>query len=180
MAHWIVQDQWSLALSGLILAGASDWADGYFAARYQQHSVLGSYLDPLADKVLMGCVIGALGWKGILSPSVVTVIISRDVLLVLGGFYHRAAMLEWTTASWKEFFRVLPSSNGQSAPRMKPLMISKVNTVLQLAVVATCVSKELMQWPSPIVIDTLVATTVATTCLSGVQYLRAYRAGTLL
>ena len=35
----------------------------YVAKRYNQSSVLGSYLDPLADKVLIGCVIGALGYQ---------------------------------------------------------------------------------------------------------------------
>jgi len=67
----------------------SDWADGYFAARFEQRSVLGSYLDPLADKVLIACVVGALGWQGALSAPIVGVIVSRDALLVAGGFYHR-------------------------------------------------------------------------------------------
>ena len=67
----------------------SDWADGYFAAKYPQSSVLGSYLDPIADKVLIACVIGALGFKSIISWPVVGVIVSRDALLVVGGFYHR-------------------------------------------------------------------------------------------
>lgn len=35
----------------------------YVAKRYNQSSVLGSYLDPLADKVLIGCVVGALGYQ---------------------------------------------------------------------------------------------------------------------
>lgn len=37
--------------------------DRYVAKRYGQSSVLGSYLDPLADKVLIGCVVGALGYQ---------------------------------------------------------------------------------------------------------------------
>lgn len=41
-------------------AGASDWADGYAAKHWGTSSVLGSYLDPLADKVLVGCTVGAL------------------------------------------------------------------------------------------------------------------------
>lgn len=72
-------------------AGLSDWADGFVAKSFEQNSVLGSYLDPLADKVLIAFVIGALGAKGILSPTVVGVIVSRDLLLVAGGFYHRCA-----------------------------------------------------------------------------------------
>jgi len=39
------------ALGGLFLAGVSDWLDGYVAKSYIFKNILGSYLDPLADKV---------------------------------------------------------------------------------------------------------------------------------
>ena len=54
--------QWPLAVPSLIISAATDWADGYFARKAGGFNVLGSYLDPLADKVLVGCVIGALGY----------------------------------------------------------------------------------------------------------------------
>ena len=41
-------------------AGLSDWLDGYVARKFDQGSVIGSYLDPLADKVLICCTVGAL------------------------------------------------------------------------------------------------------------------------
>lgn len=44
------------------MSGATDWADGYVAKNYNQRSVLGSYLDPLADKTLMCSVIAAMGY----------------------------------------------------------------------------------------------------------------------
>ncbi len=44
----------------MLPAGLSDWADGYTAKHWGQSSVLGSYLDPLADKVLVCCTVGAL------------------------------------------------------------------------------------------------------------------------
>lgn len=40
----------------------------YVAKRYNQSSVLGSYLDPLADKVLIGCIVGALGYQVLPTP----------------------------------------------------------------------------------------------------------------
>ena len=46
----------------LAVSSATDWLDGYFARIQQRNSVLGSYLDPLADKVLIGSVVGALGY----------------------------------------------------------------------------------------------------------------------
>ena len=72
-------------------AGLSDWLDGYVAKRLKQESVLGSYLDPLADKAVIVSVIGALGWTGVLSGPVVAVLLSRDILLVGGTALHRCA-----------------------------------------------------------------------------------------
>lgn len=72
-----------------LLAGLSDLIDGYVAKTFNQQSVLGSYLDPLADKAVLCACFGALGWNGTLSPSLVTCVLSRDALLVLAHFYHR-------------------------------------------------------------------------------------------
>ncbi|XP_056159773.1 cardiolipin synthase (CMP-forming), mitochondrial-like [Syzygium oleosum] len=44
------------AFVGLAISGATDWLDGYVARKMNINSVVGSYLDPLADKVLIGCV----------------------------------------------------------------------------------------------------------------------------
>jgi hypothetical protein len=61
LAAWILQGRWELAAPGLAISAATDWLDGWLARRAGLRSVLGSYLDPLADKVLVGCVVGALG-----------------------------------------------------------------------------------------------------------------------
>jgi hypothetical protein len=51
LAGMILQGFPRAALIGLALAGASDWLDGFVARKLGVNSVLGSYLDPLADKV---------------------------------------------------------------------------------------------------------------------------------
>ena len=43
--------------------GWSDWLDGYLARLLDQQTVLGSYLDPIADKVLIACIVGTLGYQ---------------------------------------------------------------------------------------------------------------------
>lgn len=63
MAGYIVNEQWLPALVLLGAAGISDWLDGYVARRYAQPSVLGSYLDPLADKVFVGFAVVALVYQ---------------------------------------------------------------------------------------------------------------------
>lgn len=48
--------QWEVVLPAIGVAAITDWLDGVAARKLNQHSVLGSYLDPVADKILIGCV----------------------------------------------------------------------------------------------------------------------------
>ena len=141
--------------------------------------MLGSYLDPLADKAVLVSVVGALGWTGALSAPVVAVLISRDVLLVCGAFLHRAKALGWRWDA-REFFNTVPGGRVAAAPHVKPILVSKVNTVLQFAVVGSCMCRQACGWPHDRVTDALVIGTVGTTVASGVQYWRMYAADKLL
>ncbi|KAL6183826.1 hypothetical protein ACLB2K_045236 [Fragaria x ananassa] len=65
--RWMIVNEWySAAMVGLAVSGASDWWDGYVARRMRINSVVDSYLDPLADKVLIGCVALAMVHKDLL------------------------------------------------------------------------------------------------------------------
>ncbi len=79
---------WALALA--VAAGVSDLLDGWLARRFDWQSRFGSFADPAADKLLMvGCYL-TLGWLGELVWWVVTLVILRDVVIVIGAFvYHR-------------------------------------------------------------------------------------------
>ena len=59
----IINHNWSTAFVAISVAAITDWLDGAAAKRFHTNSVLGSYLDPLADKVLVCCVVGALGYE---------------------------------------------------------------------------------------------------------------------
>ncbi|KAL1196383.1 N6-mAMP deaminase [Cardamine amara subsp. amara] len=64
---WMISNKmYTSAFVGLAISGASDWLDGYMARRMKINSVVGSYLDPLADKVLIGCVALAMVQKDLL------------------------------------------------------------------------------------------------------------------
>src|SRR5690348_61975 len=45
--------QW-LSCAVFVTAGATDWLDGHFARRWKQQSEIGRFLDPIADKLLVG------------------------------------------------------------------------------------------------------------------------------
>lgn len=201
IATWILQEQWSLAVPGLIISGATDWLDGQVARSNgpSSNNVLGSYLDPLADKVLIGCVVGALGYGGALPGPLVAVILARDGFLIAGAFVVRAKSLQWQWPGSAEFFRIssvnLPDHLQKSAedkgksvsrapsappPALRPLMISKVNTALQLALVGCCMMDAWIGWPGQDLVWGLGAATAGTTVLSCAAYVRAFANGQLL
>lgn len=176
VAHFILQEQWAPALGLLAVAGASDWLDGHLARRHNDASVLGSYLDPFADKVLIGCVVGALMYKSLFPLWLGALIVGRDTALVGVSFYMRFRQLGWKWPGAEAFFKSRPggASGVPTAARVEPLMVSKVNTVLQLLTVASCLTSPAVGYPGADVISGLALLTGATTAWSGVAYGRLF------
>lgn len=94
-----------------VLAGVSDAVDGFLAKRFHMTTVLGAYLDPLADKALIVSIYLTLGINGEIPRWLVILVVSRDILIV-GGI-----MLSWLMGS---------------PLKIKPLLVSKLNTVAQI------------------------------------------------
>jgi cardiolipin synthase (CMP-forming) len=108
-----------LAIACFVVAAVSDGVDGFLARHFNQRSELGAVLDPLADKLLLlsGIILLSLHNEPYLPPIPVwltVTILSRDVLLVIG----------WTVIH----FLV-------GSVQMKPHLVSKAGTVLQMAAV---------------------------------------------
>ncbi|MBI3703622.1 MAG: CDP-alcohol phosphatidyltransferase family protein [Rhizobiales bacterium] len=94
-----------------LVAGVSDAVDGFLAKRFHMTTELGAYLDPLADKALIVSIYLALGVNGLIPRWLVIMVVSRDILIV-GGI-----MLSWVMGS---------------PLKIKPLLVSKLNTVAQI------------------------------------------------
>lgn len=103
------------AFFAFVLAGVSDLVDGFLAKRFQLETELGAYLDPLADKLLIVSIYVALGVARELPSWLVIMVVSRDILIVLG------VVLAWMVG------RLLT---------IRPLLISKWNTAAQLVLAA--------------------------------------------
>jgi cardiolipin synthase len=111
----MLQARWEWAFTGFVVAGISDGVDGFIARHFNQRSRLGAYLDPMADKLLLVSVFVVLGIAGELPLWLVIAVVSRDALIV---------------------FAVLLSSVMAQPVEMKPLMVSKANTAIQLVLAA--------------------------------------------
>ncbi|MFD0386583.1 CDP-alcohol phosphatidyltransferase family protein [Tistrella bauzanensis] len=67
-----------------LVAGASDAVDGWIARRFDARTRLGTWLDPLADKLLISGTFVALGWQNWLPVWLVMAVVFRD-LMIVGG-----------------------------------------------------------------------------------------------
>jgi cardiolipin synthase len=73
-----LQGYTAIAFMILVVAGATDVLDGYLARRQKQTTVLGSMLDPLADKTLMLTVVLSFLYGRLISPAAAIAMFIRD------------------------------------------------------------------------------------------------------
>lgn len=79
-----------IALWLLAFAGLSDLADGWIARTWtSQASKLGSFLDPVADKLLVGTLFLSLAWVDLIPVPLTCLVVTRDVVLVTAASYIR-------------------------------------------------------------------------------------------
>lgn len=147
------------ALVCFALAGVTDALDGFIARFWKQQSVLGAYLDPLADKLLLVSSYVVLAIPnlraGLVIPAWITaLVITRDVVIVaVALLLHLAA----------------------GVSRFPPSPLSKVNTAVQVGTVLVVLLSD--RGPQiEAVASILVLLVAALTLGSGVEYVvRAHR-----
>lgn len=136
-----------------LIAGLSDLLDGALARLMQSYSELGKYLDPIADKVLLMTVLITLGLQGKLPSWLVILAAFRD-FLILGG-------------------ALLLIINAKPL-RIRPLLVSKLNTLLQIALVLVVMTPpSIFLLPSSI-ITVLIWCVACTSFISGVAYVKTW------
>ena len=164
---WLILDsQFEAAALGVCLAGASDWVDGFIAKNFNQMSTLGTFIDPLADKILVGCVAVPLVMQGALPTWVVGIMVGRDVLLISGVLWVRSfsrpagsPFIDWSTKSVD--FEVTPTTS------------SKLNMVSSVALLGASLSNLAWGVPGAEVVEALCYITAATGVVSSAEYARA-------
>ena len=81
---FLIQGSYGKALFAFALAGLTDALDGALARLLNCQTVLGSYLDPIADKLLLTASFVTLSILGIIPSWLTVIVISRDFIILLG------------------------------------------------------------------------------------------------
>lgn len=123
----------------------TDALDGFVARWKKQKTALGSFLDPLADKLLMIASYITLAYLKSISLWIFVVILSRDILIVLG---------------WTLIYLLVGSTE------IKPRLLGKATTIFQMLTVWLL----LLGAPKP-AMNVFIVITVTVTILSGLDYM---------
>jgi len=110
----LVDDHYATALVLFVLAGISDGLDGLLARRLHQQTLLGQYLDPIADKLLLSTLFLVLSILHKIPWKYTVLVFGRDVAILV-----TSAVL-YTIAGLRNF---------------KPSIFGKANTCAQIAAV---------------------------------------------
>jgi cardiolipin synthase (CMP-forming) len=94
---YVVKHDFKWALALFILAGMSDGLDGLLARTLHQQTLLGQYLDPIADKLLMSTMFLVLSVEGMIPWKFTVVVFSRDIsiLLISGVLFMIAGLRDF-------------------------------------------------------------------------------------
>jgi cardiolipin synthase len=139
---------WALGL--LLTAGLTDALDGLLARRLNQKSELGTFLDPVADKLLLSSAFVVLAFKGVIGWWLTILVLARDVVILATALV------------------ILLVVGPRTFP---PSLFGKITTVLQILLVLVAVAAA--AFPSPALQETqhgLVYAVAAATVVSGVHY----------
>jgi cardiolipin synthase len=135
------------------LAGITDLFDGFLARKLQQRTALGSYLDPMADKLLIASAFVTLTIPSVPvalhMPLWLTItVFSRDLLIALAVLIIH-----------------LHTGHG----KFPPSMLGKLTTTFQLLAVAIALAANLVDVMRPTFLPVAVATLLLTIA-SGMHY----------
>lgn len=121
VAIWLVlSGEMAAAFWIFFAAGISDAVDGFIARRFDLRSRLGALLDPAADKALLVSMYVTLGVSQLLPIWLVILVVFRDVMII-GAFLLVTALSQQM--------------------RWEPLLVSKLNTALQIALVGVLLAR---------------------------------------
>jgi cardiolipin synthase (CMP-forming) len=157
-AYMLISGRFRGAIAVFAACGASDLLDGLIARWLRQRTVVGFYLDPIADKMLMATSFVMLAYVGVVPTWLTVLVISRDVFIIVGSSLILLLV---------------------GAQEVRPTILSKANTLMQLLTVLYFLlihafpegASQILGAIRPAAPGAVIVLCAATTALSGLQYL---------
>src|ERR1700677_1378687 len=146
----VLDGHYQTAFILFVLAGITDALDGLLARALKQRSVLGQYLDPVADKLLLSTLFLVLFYKGLLPGTVTVLVFGRDVGILL------VSAILYAAVGRREFY---------------PSIFGKANTLAQISAVAAVLLHQLTPavWVA-VTRSVALGATIVLTVASGLHY----------
>jgi cardiolipin synthase len=147
----VAEGDYGWALGLFIAAGISDGLDGLLARILKQKTLLGQFLDPIADKLLLSTLFLVLSFKDRIPWKVTILVLSRDVIIII------VCAVLYMTVNLRDF---------------KPSIFGKLNTVAQVLTLGFVLLDAVVggRWVD-LATMTCFWVTIGLTVLSGVHYL---------
>jgi cardiolipin synthase len=111
----VMERRFELAFGLFLVAACTDAMDGLLARWLRQRTMLGQYLDPVADKLLLSSLFLVLTHMGILEPRITVMVFGRDLGMLL------VAVILYATTNLRDFH---------------PSMLGKANSFCQVLAIA--------------------------------------------
>ena len=145
-----------------LLAGLTDWLDGYLARRLDQTSEFGAFLDPVADKLVVAVVLVLLVSDGdVLARVVSQKLFIVAVAVIMGREIAVSALREWVAQSGVQ-------------PSIAVSTLGKVKTTVQIIAIALLLyGEDLIGFPTLLVGESMLYVASALTIWSMAGYLKS-------
>lgn len=146
----ILERRFAVGFILFVVAGLTDALDGALARILKQGTMLGQYLDPVADKLLLSTLFVVLMHEGLIPTTVTVLVFGRDVGILL------VAAILYAAVGKREF---------------KPSIFGKLNTLAQVGAVAAVLLSQLVQSRWLVLLRTAALdATIVLTVVSGLHY----------
>ena len=147
---FLYQEEYVNAFYIFILAGFTDGLDGWLARYFHWQSFFGSFIDPLADKLLIASSFISLALIGALPWWLVLLVFLRDLTISFG-------VLAWYWLIQRKI-------------DFQPTTLSKINTLLQLTLITLCLFELAFFKFAPYLVEILILLTTLTTTCTFIDY----------
>ncbi|MFZ0743064.1 MAG: CDP-diacylglycerol--glycerol-3-phosphate 3-phosphatidyltransferase [Terracidiphilus sp.] len=146
----ILENHFEIGFVLFLIAGLTDALDGLLARLLKQRTVLGQYLDPVADKLLLSTLFLVLMHEGLMPVRVTVLVFGRDVGILL------VSAILYAAVGRREFH---------------PSIFGKLNTLAQVTAVAVVLLHQLTRAPWVVGLRMVALNaTILLTVISGLHY----------